>query len=215
MSVIGNTFKKIFDTIGLKTPTAKDIEGISLPGFSITYKDPLDLKAFYKAVHEWLAEYDWIDLELGKCDGHESLYIEKDTGVKEHWAFWSVYKIPVDNNFVRWRLDIVFHTLAVAKTEIMVNGKKKKLDKGEMEIKFSKVLMELDYKKEWSKNSFLAFFYYYFPKIFYREYIKNRKKEFFKEVLMLKGLIKNWLSMKVFMEPATREQIYEPKSFPS
>ena len=93
--------------------------------FRIKWKDIFNVKEFYKAIHEWLEENSWKDMEDGK-DHYETLYFEKIGffNDKELWIHWRPQKIPTATSFYRFHLDLDFHYLYLVPTEVIHEGKK-------------------------------------------------------------------------------------------
>src|SRR3989339_1305725 len=98
----------------------------------IKYKDVLDFKAFYEALHEWLLENDWKDVE-DKLDHWETYYGERvdRNGSKEIWILWRPVKDAKDSKYLKYYLDFNFHCLGMSKVEVVKEGQKMKIDKGE------------------------------------------------------------------------------------
>ena len=71
----------------------------------IKYTDVIDLRDFYKSLHEWLMENDWVD-EGDKKDRYETFYGERrDTnGTKEIWIYWRMFKDPPNTTAFRYYL---------------------------------------------------------------------------------------------------------------
>ena len=139
---------------------------VDVTSFKIKFKDIFHLSDLYKAVHDWLLEYDWSSTDSqkkpGKGDereGFEVLYNEINMGgVKEIWALWRLQKLPYKNNYLKWHLDMQYHTLGITDTEIVVKRQKFKVQKGEVEMQI-KVMIELDYNHEWRNSPFLKNFH--------------------------------------------------------
>ena len=111
--------------------------------FRIKFKDVFDLKGFYSILKDWLIEYGWGGTDSsgkietgGSAEQCETLHWEREDvgGSKEQWWWWRVQKQP-PNGFYKYHLDIDFHNLAISPTEVVRDGKKFKVQKGETEIK--------------------------------------------------------------------------------
>ena len=96
--------------------------------FTVKFKDIFHLKEFYRAMHEWLLEYDWNGADAGggveATDHYETLYLEKQglEGDKEMWWWWRLQKYPVKeapNSYYKFHLDIDYHILYMLQTEVM------------------------------------------------------------------------------------------------
>jgi len=155
------------------------------------------MNRFYEDLHDWLKEHGWTDWE-DKWDHYETFYLEKidKGGFKEVWIKWRPHRIPEKNSYYRYWLDLDFHCIALKDTEIVKEGKKLKVQKGEVEL-FVTAIMELDYKGEWSNHPILKFFNKLFPeRIFKKEIFGEHKRELYREAYELQNYIKQWFKMK-------------------
>ncbi|MGM5480283.1 MAG: hypothetical protein ACQESC_02375 [Nanobdellota archaeon] len=103
-------------------------------------KDSFSLDTLYKQLHEFLIIEEWEDIHSGK-DDFETNYEEheNDDGSIDHMIWWRATKYPkiTGHEYIKLylRLDIV--TQAMKEKEVMIKGKKIKLDKGELKIRCS------------------------------------------------------------------------------
>jgi len=175
--------------------------------FRVKFKDIFNLKEFYKAMHEWLTEYGWssteadgLAIEDGK-DYYETLYLEKEHagGNKEMWWWWRLQKLPVPNSYYKWHLDIDYHILYMLPAEVMRDGKKLKVNKGEVEAKIWAYL-EFDYQGQWSHHPILKMFNKVFPnRIFRKELYEDHKMELYREMYILQAFMKKWFKLRSFL----------------
>jgi hypothetical protein len=175
--------------------------------FRVKFKDIFNLKEFYKAMHEWLLEYGWssteadgLKIEDGK-DHYETLYLEKEHpgGNKEMWWWWRLQKLPVPNSYYKWHMDIDSHILYMLPAEVMRDGKKLKVNKGEVETKVWAYL-EFDYKGQWSHHPILKMFNNVFPnRIFKKELYEDHKMELYREMYIFQAFMKRWFKLKSFL----------------
>lgn len=183
-------------------------------GMRIKYKDVFDLKAFYEWLHEWLLEHDWED-QGGDKDHWETYHFEKlwPGNVKEIYLHWRVKKKIKDGPFVYY-LDFNWHCIGITKTEIVRNGQKLSLDKGEIEIETTATVEEL-YKKNIDSIPFLKDFKKLFSQRVYDETIEFRKKELYHEVYVLQNDIKQWFKLKRHLPYAESKLFLGSQAYPS
>ena len=153
------------------------------PEFSpmrIKYKDIFDMKSFYEALHEWLLEHDWINIEEDPSkDTWETFYGERigQGGLKEIWIRWRPKK-KAEGAELTYYLDFNFHCIALKKTEVVKEGRKFKTDKGEVELTI-KAFIEKDYEKGFQRHSILKQILDLFNRRIYRQVLEERKKELY------------------------------------
>ncbi len=172
---------------------------IRLPMLEIQFRDNFLLKSYYMAVHEWLQEYDYVDM-LGNRNHNfmEILFLERRLDVRDMRIWWRTYKNIEGNNYYRYRLNILFRLIGCVDREIMVKGQKLTVQFGEISTLIWPYV-ELDYKGLWAKHKLLKHFDSIFRKrIFYKE-LDNHKKELYRDVYKLHGMMKKFLEIKSFM----------------
>ena len=188
--------------------------------FAVKPKDIFNLKEFYKAMREWLNEYGWSSVDAnGKLEGKdhwETLYLERINleNDSEQWWWWRLQKIPSDNSYYKYHLDIDSHPLYILNTEVMRNGKKFKCQKGEVEVKVW-AYIEFDYTGEWSRHPILRLFNKMFPRrIFKREMYEDHKMELYREVSIFQAYIKRWFKLKSFLPFEEITPFFTPFVYP-
>ncbi len=171
----------------------------------IKYKDIFNLKELYIHTYEWLLEHGWSSVDAsGKIEDNEwweSLYLEKigGRGEKEIWWWWRLQKLPTNNSYYKYHLDLDAHVINLNPTEVVRDGKKLKAHKGEVEVMVWAYL-EFDYKGEWSRHPILKIFNQVFPKrIFKKELYESHKLELYREVYLLQDFLKKWFKLKRFL----------------
>ena len=202
-------------------PIKKLQNSIQAAGFRVKYKDIFSLKQFYIAIREWLKEYGWSsvdsdgDIEEGE-EWWETNYIERieQDGSKEMYWWWRIQKLPITNSYYKYHMDINFHPLGISNTEVMRDGKKFKVNKGEVEVNVF-AYIEFDYKGEWSNHSFLKFFNKMFPeRIFRKELYEDHKLELYREAYTLQAYMKKWFKLKSFLPYEEITPFYPSHAFP-
>ncbi|MFH1641533.1 MAG: hypothetical protein ABIC04_01405 [Nanoarchaeota archaeon] len=190
---------------------AKEIEEIK-----VKYSDVLHLKNLYVMLHEYLYEEGWMGMPKaqGGPTGYasvshaniEKLYLEKfcqkglHKGGKEMWLWWRFVKAPESkfNQYFRYRLDVDFHMVYMTDLEIMHQGKKMKVQKGEIEI-IMRAYIESDYNGEWAKHWFLKHFMDLYESRILSTELEKKEKELWREVYRFQGVIKRYLNLRNFV----------------
>ena len=176
-----------------------------LPEFKVKYKDVFHLKNLYVMMHEYLQEEQFLDLD-GDHAYIETLYLEKfcqkglHSGGKEMWVYWRTYKKPETkySGYFRYNLEIDFHMVYMRDQEVMHQGKKMKIQWGEIEI-FFRPKIEVDYTGKWREHWLLKNFHkLYYQRVLNHEFDK-REKELWREAYKLQGKVKNFLNLRTFI----------------
>jgi len=186
----------------------------------IKYKDIFNMKEFYDALHEYLLEHDW-EAHDGDGEHWETYYGERigQNGNKEIWIMWRLGKKAPETKAFHYYLDIYFHCINLAKTEIVRDGQKIKCNKGEVEVEISgfiQKLYEKDFKKE--KGIFgwiLKEVKEVFTNRIYLNVIDQRKKELYQEVYATGNFIKQWMKLKRYLPYEEAKNFYPSHAWPS
>ena len=183
----------------------------------IKYKDIFDIKAFYQFMREYLKVNGWTDEELGgTSETWESYYGERidQKGAREIWFLWRLVKDPSGSPMIRYYLDIDFHCIGIVPTEVIVDGKKLKANKGEVEMKMWAYVQE-KFKSDFKKHWLLAPLTELFTERIYDQAVYQRKKEFYQELYTFTSYIKQWFKMKRYLPYEEHKQFYRSWAFPS
>lgn len=131
-------------------------------------KETFNWELLYKRLYEFLQEEDWKDLQQGKAD-FETYHYEADlgNGLKSQDIWWRAFRKPKDDmaGQLKFYFKLDFKTLAIGKKEVMHNGKKIKLDSGELTIRLWLYLDKQNNAKkaaEWKNNFFLKLLHKWF-----------------------------------------------------
>lgn len=190
--------------------------------FRIKFKDVFDLKEFYAILKDWMLEYEWAGVDSqkkiesgGAAEQFETFHWEREDvgGSKEQWWWWRLQKLS-PNSFYKYHMDIDFHNLGITPTEVVKDGKKFKVQKGETEIKVW-TFLEYDASKHFSKNPILKHFKdWYVKRIFQKELYADHKMELYRETYILQAFMKRWMQLQNFLPFEDVEPFHPPKSFP-
>ncbi len=179
------------------------------------YKDIFDLREFYDNFRHWLMEYGWRDIE--DHDEHfESYYGEKidQSGVKEIWIRWRVAKQPEQAPYIHYFLDFNWHVIGLTNTEIVREGHKLKVNKGEVEIKINCYLQK-KYKEELEKHFIMKHFKDIFEKRIYKKSADQRKKELYQELYEMQAWVKQWFKLKRYLPYEETKSYFPSAAYPS
>ncbi len=187
----------------------------------IKYKDIFDMKAFYETLHEWLLDRQWSDLEDGK-DHWETYYGERidQSGAKEVWIRWRLRKMPPhvggtsNKPFLTYYLDMNFHCLALTTAEVIREGVKWKVNKGEVELTMIPFVHK-SYEEAFSRHWLLRHLQSLFSERIYRKDLEARKKELYHETYELANFIKQWFKLKRYLPYEEVKDFFASYAWPS
>ncbi len=185
--------------------------------FRVKYKELFHGKLFYKTLHEWLDEYEWVDNETGVAKYHEDIYIDRTDqyGLREIWIFWRVKQIPrylKSNKYYEYKMAIDFHYVALKDVEIMHEGKKLKVNSGEVEMKVW-LWIELDYKKMWQKSKVMRIFSQIFPRRIFKNELKAHERELYRQGHELQKAMKQFFRLKHFDPTGDLEPFHPSRAY--
>ncbi len=186
------------------------------PTFSpmrIKYKDIIDLKAFYESLHEWLLEHDWHDGQ--KADYWETYYGERITqgNLRELWIQWRLQK-DASGAPLRYYLDFNWHGIAITNAEVVKEGRKINVNKGEIEI-IIKAFIEENYKEMMDKSPLLKPIKQIFSKRVYKNMVDQHRKELYQETYELQNWMKQWMKLKRYLPYEETKGFFTSQAWPS
>ncbi len=181
----------------------------------VKYKDVFDLKAFYESVHEWLGQNGWGTIEEGEVDHFETFYGERigREGMKEIWIQWRTKKEAEGAPFTYY-LNFDYHVLGMTSIEVVKEGMKMKVNKGELDLNIN-AFIEEKYTQKLSDNIFLKYFFTLFRQRVYRKELEQRKKELYQEVYILQNFIKQWFKLKRYLPYEESKSFFPSSAWPS
>lgn len=178
----------------------------------VKYRDVFDLKQFYIFLHEWLMEHEWEDSE-GDGDHWETYYYERvgAGNIREIYIHWRVRKKAEHGQFMYY-LDFNWHCVGLTKVEVLKEGQKMSVDKGEIELYVTPYIEEL-YKTYF--KGFLKQFEHLFSARAYEETREARKKELYQETYALQNAIKQWFKLARHLPYDESKLFFRSKAWPS
>jgi hypothetical protein len=194
-------------------PVTKDRIIREVPAFKIKYSDVFHLKNLYVMMHEYLCEEAWTGSGGTKEQPNsthsdiEKLYMERyhqkalHRGGTELWIWWRLQKNPwlKNNDYYQYRMEIDFHGMYMEKIEIMHQGKKIKVDKGEMEIEFRPKIVRMPLAAKWKSHWFLKHFRDIYEKRIIHQDLDKLEKDLWREAYRLQGVVKAYLNLRNFI----------------
>lgn len=170
---------------------------------------PFSFKSLYVMMHEWMLEKEYApstaDPDFPEISYYESVSQQKG---REIWAKWRCFHIPQDNPFYRNLLNIDIHGLFIKPVDVMQNGKKFRMDTGELYISCQAIL-EIDWQRKWREHWLLKHLLHTFWHRVIHHDIEKHKKEVYHISEEFNALIKDWLEIK---KPVTVPKIFWPKT---
>jgi hypothetical protein len=184
----------------------------TIPEFRVKYNDIFHLKNLYVMMHEYLIDENWIGEGGGDTpsEAHsdiEKLYMERHIqkaihrGGMELWVWWRVKKNPLQKpqGYYEYRLDIDFHGVYLKKEELMHQGKKITVDKGELEIFFRPKIVRTALAKQWANHWFLKWWQEIYEDRIIDQDLNKFEKELWREAYRLQGAVKAYLNLRNFI----------------
>jgi len=184
-----------------------------IPEFRIKYNDVFHLKNLYVMMHEFLEDEGWYgdagalenpsashrDIEKFYMERYHSKSIHR--GGMELWVWWRLKKAPFGKGhpYYSFEMDIDFHGMYMQKVEVMHQGKKLNVDKGELEIFFRPKIVRKKDGKSWEHHWFLKYFQDIYEKRIISADLDKMEKELWREAYKLQGVVKAYLNLRNFI----------------
>ncbi|MDP7323382.1 MAG: hypothetical protein QF632_01320 [Candidatus Woesearchaeota archaeon] len=178
----------------------------------IKHKDFFHMKNLYVVAHEWCIEEGWGPRKDWIFP--ETFYMHRFTqeAGDELWIWWRLEKIPQDNTFYKYVLDVDWHIILLQSTEVMFNGMKFKANTGEPEFKIYAKLV-YDYDGVWKNHWFLKHFYTLFAKRIFLKDLYAHKRQFHHELYRFKEAMKVYMKLKTYLPEPEGQKFYYNKEF--
>ncbi|MBD3361237.1 hypothetical protein GF358_00425 [Candidatus Woesearchaeota archaeon] len=171
-------------------------EAIKIAEYVVNFKDVFILKSAYERMREWFVEEGYAT--NSDKDFPEVFYLDKEgKGGKELWIRWRFQKNPMGGkmkDFWRYDFDVDIHVLTLVQVETIVDNKKIKADKGEVEIQV-KANLVMDWKSMLKKNSLLSPFKEIIYRFFLHDTRKRLENEFYENVYGFRETLANFFKL--------------------
>ena len=112
----------------------------------LKHKGYWNFKDTYTMMYDWLKDWNY--------SVSEDLYKEVDDGGKEIIINWTAEKKVTD--YFKYEISIEWHILGMIDAEVEIEGKKKKMNKGELGLSIKATIIK-DYDKRWEDKPFHKF----------------------------------------------------------
>ncbi len=153
----------------------------------IKYTGVFNLNDLYNLLYDFLSDGGYFVMEEG--------YSEKIKAEgKEIEIKWTCLKKVTD--YFRFRLKITWRLFRVVDVEIMKNGKKIKMNKGDLEIKFTSVL-DRDYEHKFEISPFHKFLRAIYEKYIIKNRIEQMEEKLVEETLNFVNNTKAYLELEI------------------
>ena len=148
-------------------------------GLKIRFQGAADFGNVYKFMKLWLEDRGFADEK-----SLETKYTERRFGERKnleiHWK--GVHKI---SNYVSYHIEVTFLLLGISETEVQIGDIKRKLDKGDFELK---IIGHIQYgTKDWEQYSFIDKIYY---NLIMRKRLDDYKYDFYTVLYKIVDFIK-------------------------
>lgn len=175
--------------------------GKQIPKFTIVYHGNFSAGYMYYILREWLIEKKWCPRSEEKFG--ETFYEQRETSRGDEifirWYFEkdATVDLPGDRNFI-YQIDIVFHIMFLKDIEVMIEGKREKIQNGEVEIK---VDARQVFQKEGWDEGWLKVLKPYIWKRYYLKKKKDVETHMIKETKELQNVIRQYFELSEGLVP--------------
>lgn len=130
----------------------------TFPKITIKFKDPFDFSAVYQKFWYWCQNEGYDAKNGGGVSNYETFYREKRYPTfSELWMTWELRKKL--NSYIYHDMTVKMQILFRTKTEVLVDGVKKKMDHGELIIEIEgAIAFEEKFEEQWEKNKIFTKF---------------------------------------------------------
>ena len=188
---------------------------IAIPPLDVVYREVFVMQPLYRITRHWLIENDYVDPkgDASMESGMEILYhFRKGTSInpaeKELRIWWRTMKSPIPvgqgNSYYQYHLDIDWNVIQMYDIEIMREGKKEKVQQGELRINIRPYIEIPDM----TKTPMLKFFDNWFKTRLLKKNLEENRKIIYQDAYRLQGMIKKYLDMKTFIP---EEELFHEK----
>lgn len=144
-----------------------------------------DIDELYKHAHDWLEWRKYSVTEKKYKENHKA-------GGREIEIKWECQR-DIDE-YSRFQLDVRWHLLGVNDVEVEHAGKNVKMQKGELNIFISAIII-FDYNEKWEQSPMMKFMKSFYEKYLYAGTVENLKNELWKEGWELYNEMKSFLNL--------------------
>ena len=179
---------------------------VRLPNLEVIYRDMWVMQPLYRVTRQWFMENEKVDKEGDAAmQSMEVLYWSKRgttmNPTEREFRIWSRAQkrgVPVGtagSTFYKHHIDIDWNGIQMVDMEIMREGKKEKVQFGELRIMIRPYIEMPDI----SKTPILGWFDYWFRTRLIKKNIEENRKMLYQDAYRLQGMIKKYLELKSFL----------------
>ena len=189
---------------------------ISLPQLEVVYRETFVMQPLYRMTRQWLMENDYVDEkdDVNLEQAMEILYWYRkgtpmDPNEGELRIWWRTKKrgVPVatsGSRFYTFRIEIDWNVIQMSNREVMRDGKKEKVEHGELRILIKPYIDVLDVKG----IPIIGWFDSWVRTRLIRKNLDENRKILYQDAYRLQGTIKKYLELQSFL-PA--EDVFHEK----
>ena len=191
---------------------------IALPALEVIYKDLFVMQPLYRMTRQWLMENAYTDPkdqnDTNLESGMEVLYWWRqgthfNPNEKELRIWWRTIKSPINvgtagSAFYKHHIDIDWNVIQMVDREIMREGKKEKVQFGELRVVIRPYIEVADV----SKTFLIKYFDYWFRTRLIKKNLEENRKILYQDAYRLQGTMKKYLELKSFLP---EEEVFHEK----
>jgi len=183
------------------------MERITLPTLEVVYRDLWNMQSLYRRTRQWFMENEYVDSKGDPLmeSAMEIMYWAKmgtsmDPNEKELRLWWRTKKSAVNvgtagSKFYVHHLDIDWYVMQMVDREIMRNGKKDKVQFGELRM----LIMPYIDIADITGTPILKYFDYWFRTRLIKKNLEENRKILYQDAYNLQAAIKTYLELKSFL----------------
>jgi len=193
-----------------------------IPVAFVKYRDVFSLQNLYVTMHEMLLEENWLGFdneeeEIWSHSDLETLYSENiyqrgiHSGGKEMWMWWRAQKHHEmrPNAYFLNVLDMDWHVVNLQEREVVQQGKKMKVNWGELEITFkARIISDVGHK--WENSKIMKHLKPFYEERLQHANIEKREKELWREMYRIQSKVKSYLNLRTWAPTA---ELFHPKTY--
>lgn len=180
---------------------------IRLPDMEVVYKEMWSMQPLYRIARQWLMENEYVDSQDDRTleSSMEILYwwregTHRNANEKELRIWWRAQKKPImtgtaGSKFYTHHIDIDWNVIQMTDREIMNEGKKQKVQAGELRIMIRPYIDVADL----SKTPLMKYFNQWFLTRLIKKNLEENRKILYQDSYRLQGMIKKYLELKSFL----------------
>ena len=178
---------------------------IALPPMEVVYREVFVMQPLYRVTRQWLIENSYVDPAGNESmeSAMEILYhyrkgTSQNQNERELRIWWRTIKraqpLGYGNKFYKFHMDIDWNVIQMYDVEIMREGKKEKVQHGELRI----IIKPYITTPEITSSPLIKFFDNWFRSRLIKKNLEENRKALYQDAYRLQGMIKKYLELKTF-----------------